>query len=124
MLLDDVGNGVFVLFVLELSIFHRQRQPPELHLDALLVKITDHLLDRVSAEGILAGLPVAVIIEPTIVEGGPVDAQLLQFGDGVGHLFRRYVGLVTPATPAHRVIFFIVFRAGQAFTLNCLRPST
>src|ERR1700683_2651450 len=124
MLLDDIGDDVFVVLIFELSILYCQWQPPELDLYALLVKISDHLLDEVSAESILAWLPVAVILKPAIVEGGPVNAEFLQLGDGVAHLFWRSVGLLTPAAPANGVVFLIGFRARQTFTLHGLRPGT
>src|SRR6202158_6568858 len=98
MFLDYIRNNIFEVAVLEPSVLHSQWQPPKLHLDALLVKILHHFLDRASSEGVLSRLPVPVVVKPAVIEGGPMNPQLFQLGDGVLHLFRRYIRLISPAT--------------------------
>ena len=112
----------FAAAVTKLAVFDRERQPPELNLDALRVEVVHHFLDGVARKGLFCWLPVAVVIEPTVIQRGPVNAQFLQLRDGVQHLLGRNPELVAPATPAHRIVFRVIRGLGQAFALNRVGP--
>ena len=93
-----------------------------MHFQALLVKFADHVLHGSPGKGRLARLPVAIVVEPAVVERGPVDAELFQLGNGVEHLLGRHGKVVAPAAPAHGVIFVIVCGLREAFLLEEVRP--
>src|SRR5262245_3059537 len=70
-----------------------------------------------------ARLPVAVVIEPAVVERCPMNSQFFQLGNGVHHLLRRDVRFISPSAPAHGVVFFVEFRARQTFAFDGSGPS-
>src|SRR5690348_967754 len=85
--------------VLTLAVVHSQRLPPKLDVKSLLVEFIGQLLDGVAREGVFPRLPIAEIIEPAVIERGPLDAKLLQLGDGSQHLGASNVLLIAPAAP-------------------------
>src|SRR5216117_2597592 len=89
MFLSYLRNNVFVRLPSALPIFNTNRQPPELHQFSLLMKIVDHLLDRISRERVWPRIPISVGIEPAIIERGPLDVHLFEFGNRSSHLRRR-----------------------------------
>src|SRR5271167_1307358 len=121
MFLDDFRDAVGVRFVARSAVFDGQRQPPQLNLDSLLVELLDHVLDGVSGKGIAARLPVAVIVEPTIVESRPVNSEVLQLRNGAEHLRRGDIGQIAPAAPTHRVVFRVRGAFLQTFGVNHVR---
>ncbi len=76
MLLDHVGDDEFAAAVAVVAVFHADGEPPELHLDALLVKGVDHFAHGIARESVGARKPIAVIVVPAVVERGPVDAEV------------------------------------------------
>src|SRR5215469_7212973 len=122
MVLGHLGHDKLAPAVAVMPVFNPQRQPPELDLDALLVEPLDHVLDGVSDKRRLARLPITVVIEPAVVEGGPVNSQLFELGNCVEHLFWCDRKFVTPTAPAYGVVFVIVGRAREPLFFNRVGP--
>src|SRR5579864_9619541 len=110
MLLHYIGDDVLMRFVFSLSIFDRQRKPPELNKNSLLVKVVNHLFHGIAWERVGTRTPVTVSIEPAVIERRPLDAEFLKFRNGAEHLLGRDVKFVSPATPAHVVRLIRGFR--------------
>ena len=117
-LLDDPGQAVGVRLIAPLAVFDPERYPPDLRANPLLVKLLDHFLDSVVREGVRAGAPVTVLVEPAVVERRPPDVELLQLRNGAQHLRGRDVELVSPAAPEYIVGFFRWLPQGPTFTLK------
>src|SRR6516162_287347 len=122
MILRYFGQHKLAPAVAVVPVFYPKRQPPELHLDSLLVESLDHVFYGRPGKRRLARLPVAVVVEPAVVEGGPMNSKLLQLGNRVEHLFWRDSKLVAPAAPAYGVVFIIVDRSREPFFFNRVRP--
>ena len=122
MLFHHIGNNIFVILVLISSILDGQRKPPKLDLDSLVVKLFYHVGDGCAAESVRPRLPVAVVVEPAVVECRPMNPQLFQFRNRVDHLPGRHIRFIAPAAPAHGVIFVVVRRFGQAFAFHGVGP--
>ena len=69
-----------------------------------------------------ARIPVAVGVEPAIVERRPLDAKFFQLRDRAQHLRRSDVEFVTPAAPAHVVSFARRLGNLPSFFLQHARP--
>src|ERR1700730_7072812 len=61
MLLHDVRDTKLSPSVAVSSILYAQRQPPDLYLDSLIVKLANHVRDRVASKRRLMWFPVAII---------------------------------------------------------------
>ena len=122
MFLRHLCQGVLVGLVFSLPVFHAQRQPPQLHQHALLVKLIHHLLDRVARKRICPRIPVAVNIEPAIIQRRPLDPKLLQLRNRSQHLCRRNVELIAPSAPTHVVCFARRLRNFPSLFLQHARP--
>src|SRR6516162_781707 len=103
MIFGHLGHDKFASAIAVMPIFDPEGQPPELHLNSLLVESLDHVLDGGSGKRRLARLPVAVVVKPAVVEGGPVNSKLFELRNRAEHLFWRNGKFVAPAAPAHGV---------------------
>ena len=74
--LHDFRHDVLVRLPFALAVFHAERKPPELHQHSLFVEVVGHLLDGITGKRFGARIPVAVSVEPAIVQRCPLDAQL------------------------------------------------
>src|SRR5262252_10247659 len=108
MILRYFGHHKSAPAVAVATVFNRKGQPPELHLNALLMESLDHVPDGRSGKRRLARLPVAIVIEPPVVKGGPMNSKLLQLGNRVEHLFWGNRKFVAPPAPAYGVVLIIV----------------
>src|SRR5208283_947209 len=122
MLTNNIRYKILMLFVLPLPVFDAEREPPELHEHPLFVKVLDHALDGIAGKRVLARLPVAVVIEPAVVERGPFDSHFFELGNCSQHLRRRHVSLVTPSAPTD--VVGLAGRLGEfpPFFLQHTRP--
>src|SRR5450432_395911 len=118
MLFHNLRNTVGVRFIPWSAIFYSQRQPPQLHFDALLMKLLNHLLDFITGKRVATRLPISVIVEPSIIQSRPMDSQFLQLGNGPQHLRRSYIGEIAPAAPTHSVVFTVARSPLEAFAVN------
>ena len=80
-LLRNFRLDVFVRLVFSLAVFNAQRQPPQLYQFTLLVEVSNHLSYGVAGERVTARIPIAVVVEPAVIERGPLDAEFLQLGN-------------------------------------------
>src|SRR6516225_11963092 len=108
MILRYFGHHKSAPAVAVAPVFNPKGQPPELHLNALLVESLDHVPDGRSGKRRLPRLPVAVVIEPPVVKGGPMNSKFLQLGNRVEHLFWGNSKFVAPPAPAYGVVIYVV----------------
>src|SRR5579863_607766 len=108
MLLHYLRNAVGVLLIAVVAVFHRQRQPPQLHLHTLRVESGYHLLNGIARESVRARLPVPVIVEPSVIKRGPMNTEFFQIGDRFDHLSGRKVVIIAPAAPANGVVLIVI----------------
>ena len=88
-----------------LAVFGPQGQPPQLNKFSLFVEFLGHFLNGIAGERVRSGIPVAVSVEPSVIQCRPLNAKFFQFGNGPQHLRRGDIELVSPSTPAHVVSF-------------------
>src|SRR6202035_4597034 len=81
-----------------------------------------HLFDGLAGKSIGAWIPVAISIEPAVVERGPLDPQLLQLRNRAQHLRWGDVEFVAPTAPAHVVGFSGRLRNIPSLFLQNARP--
>ena len=77
MLLHNIGENKFAATIAVVAIFDADGKPPELDFDALLVKVVDHLAHGIGGESVGARKPISIVVVPAIVEGSPVNAEVL-----------------------------------------------
>jgi hypothetical protein len=75
MLLRHLRRDIFVRLPLALTVFGAQRQPPQLNKFSLFVEFVGHLLDGVAGERVRSRIPVAVGVEPPVIQRCPLDAK-------------------------------------------------
>ena len=122
MIFRYVGDYELAPAIAILPVFHSERQPPESDLDSLPVQLLDHVLHGGAGKHRLARLPITIIIESAIVQGGPVNSELLELGNGIEHRFRRNSKFGTPTTPAHGVVLVIIGRSREPFLFDDVGP--
>src|SRR5579872_592249 len=124
MFLHDLRDDVLVRLPSSLPVFYANREPPELRENSLPVKFVDHLLDGVTGKRVAARIPISVSVEPTVVERGPLNAELFQLRDGSKHLLGSDVEFVSPSAPADVVGLTGGLGNVPTFFLQNARPDT